>query len=573
MTSKMEPRVQKSLLAITAGMAYQPLTIWIGKHMMLVHNPHVREHLKGDYTSAQFATLFDYCRSNGVFRAEIDPETGLIKTSGGDENPTMSARTWVTDTVRGEPLHTDATWTRALLTLARFYSMPLEIDAIERSIADPTWYRQGGLTNGVAHIFYPKTLERDKTWFNNKRLESPALAVDAMCRAFLARWNHTGDRQFTGAMLRKKGSVKSITTTIVNLASYLRAINTDNYGQWDFAAPSSGNWEEFPFPGGLTWDLTATRMAFSSLRELLYGDCIAADDDVRAAILSAKHGEWLKDRDFLNRLIARLDRKLAGRLFGDEGPMEHPNRKLDASLSFVSTSGIAWSSSASQDAVQMFVMMKALDALVRPNGMIRYLPFKALPDQASIGDGYLASNFWLDPKVLNLLGLTSSAECGGSDDCSTLEQLAQRSNVALPDTEAEWCWVSVLAEGYSRLVVRLMTEDARHHYFPRQILIKHGMDRATEYINRAYARITGSCPWKSNGADCPPFAVPEAYEHVSVPDRPDLTTELPGTNTPLAWGSASLLSASNWYARALRLVEDHQFVDGRFVARPGNDDA
>lgn len=571
MTSNMEPKVQKSLLAITAGVAYQPLTIWIGKHMMLVHNPHVREHLKGEYTSAEFDTLFQYCRDKGVFRAQIDGETGLIKTSGGDENPTMSDRTWVTDTVRGEPLHTDVTWTKALLTLARFYSMPMEIDAIERSIADPTWYRQGGLSNGVAHIFYPATLERDKTWFNNKRLESPALAVDAMCRAFLSRWNHTGERQFTSAMLRKKGAVKTIITTIVNLATYLRAINTDNFGQWDFSAPSSGNWEEFPFPGGLTWDLTATRMAFSSLRELLYGDCIAADDDVRAAIVSSKHGEWLKDRGLLNRFIAGLDQKLARRLFGDEGPMEHPNRKLDASLSFVSTSGISWSSSASQDALQMFVMMKALDALVRPNGMIRYLPFQAVPDQESIGDGYLASNFWLDPKVLNLLGLTSSAECGGSDDCSTLEQLATRSKVALPDSEAEWCWVSVLAEGYSRLVVRLITDDRRHHYFPRQLLVKHGMTRATEYINRAYARITGSSPWKSNGEDCPAFAVPEAYEHVSVPDRPDLTTELPGTNTPLAWGSASLLSASNWYARALKLVESHDFVDGRFVARPAND--
>ncbi|HEY9730570.1 MAG TPA: hypothetical protein V6C89_01575 [Drouetiella sp.] len=554
----MEPRVQKSLLAITAGIAYQPLTIWIGKHMMLVHNPHVREHLKGAYTGPEFEALFQYCRTNGVFKVDSDPITGLIQTSGGNENPSMASRIWVTDTVRSEPLHTDVSWTKAMLTLARFYSMPSEIDAIERSIADPTWYRQGGLTNGVAHIFYPETLERDTTWFNNKRLESPALAVDAMCRSFLASWRRSKDRQFTAAMLKRKGAVKSIVTTIVNLAAYLRAINTDTYGQWDFGAPSSGNWEEFPFPGGLTWDLTATRMAFSSLRELLYGDCPNADDEVRAAIISSKHGDWLKDKDHLDRLIARVDRKLAGRLFSEEGPMEHPNRKLDASLSFVSTCGITWSSSASQDAVQMFVMMKALDALVRPNGMIRYLPFQAHPDQNRIADGYLASNFWLDPKILNLLGLSSSAECGGSDDCSTLEQLAQRSNAALPDSEAEWCWVSVLAEGYSRLVVRLMTEDSRHHYFPREILIKHGMSRATEYINRAYARITGSCPWKSNGEDCKPFAVPEAYEHVSVPDRPDLTTELPGTNTPLAWGSASLYSASTWYARALELIETKQ---------------
>jgi hypothetical protein len=60
-----------------------------------------------------------------------------------------------------------------------------------------------------------------------------------------------------------------IATTIVMVASYLKAINTNEAGEFDFNAPSAGPWEEIPFPLGLTWDTEAIRSGFESLQTLM----------------------------------------------------------------------------------------------------------------------------------------------------------------------------------------------------------------------------------------------------------------------------------------------------------------
>ena len=43
-------------------------------------------------------------------------------------------------------------------------------EAIRASIADPDYYRLGGLLNGVAHIFIPHTLKRDVSWFKQQKI-------------------------------------------------------------------------------------------------------------------------------------------------------------------------------------------------------------------------------------------------------------------------------------------------------------------------------------------------------------------------------------------------------------------
>ncbi len=126
-----------------------------------------------------------------------------------------------------------------------------------------------------------------------------------MCRTLLTTWSGWDGLQFIPDILKNKKAMKNIVNTIANITTYLKMINTDLFGQWDFAAPSSGNWEEFPFPGGLTWDLTATRMAFARMRDLLHSACAGADQQVRAALVGTKNGGWLQDKIRLDRVMSK----------------------------------------------------------------------------------------------------------------------------------------------------------------------------------------------------------------------------------------------------------------------------
>ena len=84
-------------------------------------------------------------------------------------------------------------------------------------------------------------------------------------------------------------------------------------------------------------------------------------------------------------------------------------------------------------------------------------------------------------------------------------------------------------------------------------LIAFGQDKAGEYLSRSYARVTAAGAVKANGHDCPAWAIPEAYEMVS-PLSAECRTNLgalPGANTPLAWGQASLYGASLLFKQTL----------------------
>jgi hypothetical protein len=105
-------------------------------------------------------------------------------------------------------------------------------------------------------------------------------------------------------------------------------------------------------------------------------------------------------------------------------------------------------------------------------------------------------------------------------------------------------------------------------------LIAQGQAQATRFINRSYARITPGNDstndskkaqhYKANGMPCPGYAIPEAYEMVSplnlsgATKLPSGQTAVAGANTPLAWGQASLHSASTLYLKNLRELEQNQ---------------
>lgn len=471
------------------------------------------------YTPATFERLFDRARREGVFAVRVDPATGLVATSGGAEVAEMAERQWVTDTVRTGELerrfHPEG-WRKAVHTLARFYTNPTEQAAFDRAIADPRTYREGGAVEGVAHIFYPRTLERDPAWFNNKRLESHGLAMRAFVDA-----------------LRAGELEPRVLQALANLAGYFRAIDYPS-------APSAGNWEETPFPGGLTWDTEAIRSAYAALRDLL-----RERPDVRDRLVAK--ASWLADGAELDRLIAAGQERVR-RTYLAESP---GHREMDASLVFLATSTVTLDDDPARDVEKFLTMLETVEsALVRERGMIRYAPFTfTLQDgtQVKSPDSYLTLNYnvAIDPTGKLNLEWKKVLDAFGSQDASEPEVFAARARLSTPQTEAEWFMVSDLARGFVRQATKL-----REAGVSRPDLAERAWAGATRNLNRAYGRLTGPRDTKANGLPAPAWAVPEAWQYVSTMDGRRAT--LPGVNTPLTWAQVSLHEASVAFLEELR---------------------
>ncbi len=180
-------------------------------------------------------------------------------------------------------------------------------------------------------------------------------------------------------------------------------------------------------------------------------------------------------------------------------------------------------------------------------------------------DSYLADNYWLQPQLRALVsGIapdTTDDRHFGSSDCSSHEDYLARVKMARPDTEAQWCFVSVIAEAYCLQVQKLHKLQRKQpskelQNMPGQEvekLIAFGTGKAAEYINRSFARITYTGAVKANGRECPAWAIPEAYELVSPigPLSGSHAAALAGANTPLAWGQASLFRVASLFRQIL----------------------
>ena len=588
---KLLQKFKTSLRAMLCASTREPAHLVEVSHKLPVHNLEVASYMKASYTAESFAALFDFCQARQVFALSVNDQNGLVRTAEAEENWDMSGRQWVTDTVRCGDMERSLkphAWRRAMLTLCRFYGQSEEVEAIKKSIANPEFYRSGGLLDGVAHIFLPDTLKRDATWFNNKRLESHGLALKAICDTVIAAANGE-DCGFSEKEMADNNEL--IATTIVMVASYLKAINTNQAGEFDFNAPSAGPWEEIPFPLGLTWDTEAIRSGFESLQTLM-ALTSTKTDAILSSISQNKYGEWLysqNQRNTLAELIKAARSKILDRLFSSSLPIENPHRPSDCSLAFIATSTLKMHDHPIEDVRLQYRLLNAIEQLlVRDHGIVRYAPFNlplANGQSELVFDSYLADNYWLLPELRAVIsGHKSHLKDYGSSDCSTNDDYLARVKQARPDTEAQWCFVSVLAEGYSRQVAKLlnMKGSAQGNLNQQEVagLIAQGHAQATRFINRSYARITPSNNsitdstkiqhYKANGMPCPGYAIPEAYEMVSPLNlslnlnlnRDNTTktsgqTAVAGANTPLAWGQASLHSASTIYLKNLQELEEN----------------
>lgn len=550
-----------SLKIIDASTKYSVTTLKLGAIELSVHNPMIAALLKEQYEPDSFQKLREAAEANGVFTVSINKETGFVTTSDAPENWGMSARQWVTDTVRCGEIEREQdpkSFQKALIMLSRFYCQPAEKEAFEASIKDPDYFREGDATRGVAHIFLPETLKRDDKWFNNKRLESTGLALKALCDLVKTPYDSCIDEE----------DMPFVLESIAYLASYLKSINTDpKTGIFDFNAPSAGPWEEMPFAGGLTWDIEAIRAGFESLSDLLYGtDFEATHSEIRTRLKKFKHSKWLEQKNVLDDLMQAARVKVIARLTAGQHPVEHPRRPFDSSLAFISTSSIALADDLDDDVQKHFDVLNFVEkTLVRKHGIIRYSPFEVTTESSEtvmVPDSYLGANYWIFENLKRILAEKNqerpSERHFGSTDCSSEDELVKRAEFSREKQEAQWFMVSVISEGYSNQVGRLLA--AGDLTDRRRELIAYGHKKATEFINRSYARITaaaqcdGSPNLKANGKPCPGFKVPEAYEFVSRKDDFKSTVALPGAHTPLAWAASSLYCASRRFEENLRTL-------------------
>ena len=525
-----------------------------------VYNQAIFALMQPKYNSASLLKLRDLALRHQVFRINLDEKNGLITTSDipQGENPEMASRSWVTDTIYAGLLEKEVNpqaWTKALNTLAKFYTGPVEQQAFDKAIDDPKSYREGGPIEGVAHIFYPATLERDKNWFNNKRLESHGLALGAFMQALS-----------DGYFKKQKDGIANpspqLLQAIVNLTAYFVSIDYSS-------APSAGNWEEVPFPGGLTWDTQAINQALEKVLDIMYNQAYDSNKDIlrlRKALRCQKHGDIFSRRSDIEKAL-QAGRERVRRTYYAESP---GNREKDISLALLSSTQVQLNDNLLTSLRHHIDNLKMLESsLVRAHGALRYAPFYlTLKDgtKALSPDSYLNLNYNIacDPQGHVNLAWHDILKEFGSKDASQADIFMARSQLTAPNCEAQWFLVSDLACAYATQAQIIYDQAAYRAKFKHKIrfnraeqkLLNECLAGANRNINRAYGRITPEqATIKANGAPAPAWSVPEAWQCVSTLPPNSQKAYLPGVNTPLTWAEASLWQATNRYLTVLKNLE------------------
>lgn len=305
-----------------------------------IHNPEIGKLLKSNYSANSFKKLFDFATSKGVFKRKIDHDTGFIMTTdmNSEENPEMVERVWIKDLIVNiEALKEKEPYIfkKNLKKIIEFYSLPEQITIMKNIINDPDVYHKGGLSGGVPHIFYPKSLKADPNWHNNKRLESHGLVLKSLIEAIIT------SNKNKGWSFNKYEIDDSMIDVIIFLAHYFKAIDYPS-------AQSAGNWEELPIEGGLTWDTEAIRSAYEKLFDLCFNQNYDNNEKIkfvrnklknREKILLNKinNAESIFDNEKILKELIEKGYKRVQKNYLAEAP---GRREKDASLIFITASSI-----------------------------------------------------------------------------------------------------------------------------------------------------------------------------------------------------------------------------------------
>lgn len=481
-----------------------------------VHNKHIFDRLQPLYTTEEFNELFRFADSKGVFDLNINPKTHYITTSliNPKENPLMGKLVWVTDSCRYMPILKDKYPEAAvplLENISKFYKQ--QENNFNRIINDPLRYELNHdwsptSKNGIAHVFNPQNLRAHK-WFPRTRLESPALYLQSASDLILEGLN--------GAEYGYKTADSVSDNTINAISNITTYFNTIQYPY----SKSTGAWEEHTFEITTSSDVAIINEGIRKVLNLMYSKTGNPEIlKIRERIINSPNGSIFNDEFQLRQLL-----KLGEYRIKTNSHQEAPNqRRFDGALSFIPHTE-KFSDNPLKNATEIIRRMETLEGknniprIVRPNGTIRY-----------IGDRYL--NMTTGHKI--------------------------NSNKLNKNTEAQWFMASDISKSYGMAVKCILdaldNKEIKFDDKTKNILTK-ALLKQTEYINRAYGRITGENILKANGKPCPAFQVPEAYQAVKKSNGEIVF--VPGTHTPLGWAQASLYDASKLMLKNIQRIEQY----------------
>lgn len=491
---------------------YKPVHKLFENYEITIHNKEIAKKLSQSYTFKTFKNLFNFAEKNGVFKLDIDPDTHYVKTSliSQAENPLMSKLVWVTDSCNYMPVLKDKYPQNAvplMENISNFYKKQERY--FNKVIHNPLGYElnhdwASTAKFGIGHVFNPANMRTHK-WFPHTRLESAGLYLKTMSELIKDGLNGA-EYGYKKASDISQNTIDAVT----NITAYLEKI-VYPYSK------STGPWEEKTFNITPSSDTAVINEGFRKIIDLMYSPSDNAEIlKVRKRLLSAKNGKIFEDENKLKNML-----KIGEYRIKSNSTEEVPSRFeriFDGALSFIPHTE-KFDDDAYKDALEIMNRMNYLERgkIVRSNGVIRYE-----------GDRYL--------------NMTSGHK-------------ANNSNLPPLGTEAQWFMSSDISRSYGIAVKRLLEKIAHEGKTDKkttQLLVK-AIKKETEYINRAYARITGKNSYKANGKECPPFQIPEAYQ--AVTNSKDEIIFVPGTHTPLGWAQASLYNASKLMLENLKGIE------------------
>jgi hypothetical protein len=549
--------IRDTLQAMIGATKYNP-TIKDGIPVP-IHNQELVNKIQPYYTSSSFEELFNFCdKEKHVFNLKFtDGDTsGIPQTSviNPDEDVNMSQNIWVTDTCRNISVMKDKcpkNCYKALKTLSDYYKS--QDDIFKTIIKEPKKYNQ---LCGLGHLFSidsskiqtedgkTSIIKSFKTQdiYPKTRLESTGIYLSTLCDIVtgeLAKGKDYG-------LKTNRQNNEEIVYPIVNIVKYLEAIDYSY-------APSCGNWEEKTFYNkGLTSDTEIVNNGLRKVRDLLYSEEYDSNEEISKIRDDVNEELSVEKENFKKTLNAIIDigEKRVKENYLQESPGE---RDADAALAFV-THTAKLDDDLVKDVEKNIKILSFLDnELVGNNGIRRYN-----------NDHYKSLNYDI--------ALNYSGEIINYKEKETCKN------------EAQWFMVSDISKGYGVQLKKLLDKietDNTHPSEDELKLIKLTYQKETEFINRAYARITGKDKFgqpniKANGKECPSFTLPEAYQAVSTLQlsnphtknginlKEKKATYVPGTNTPLAWAQSSLYDASKLFRENLARLEklnNHNFIN------------
>lgn len=498
---------------------YNPQIKDFGTYKIPVHNDKIAKLLKDFYTKEEFKKLFNLAENNGTFNFNVNKKTGYVQTSLIDpkENPLMSKLVWVTDSCNLMPLLKDKypeICIPLMENMSKYYVGQQR--AFDKIINNPLLFElnrdfAGTAKNGVGHVFNPQSGVSHK-WFARTRLDSMGLYINAVCDLI--------KDGFEGKEYGYKSSKDISKDTVEAMANSVKYLQRIIYPY----AKDTGAWEEQTFNATTSSDVAIINEGFRKIIDLMY---VPTDNKdlltIRKRLLGAKHGDVFKDEEAMKNIL-----KLGEYRIKINSLEEVPNeRELDGAMSFIFKTE-KFSDDVIADVKETFKRLKMLEKgtktskeIVRHNGAIRYN-----------GDKYLYLN--------SDIGLTKAE---------------YRPNRKFPPrSEAQWFMVSDMSTAYGIAAKKLLDKIDSDGKVTKEIakLLSYALIKQTEYLNRAYARITGENSYKANAKECPAFQIPEAYQ--AVTDSNGNIKFVPGTHTPLAWAQVSLYEASKQYMENLERI-------------------